>query len=106
MLSAALLALSMSLPSQAEPEALALKAGDVVVFTPGTYRKDEIRYKGADPQVRLTVEDPAEFRQMEDTTIRPVFLSKTKRKFRLPSGYQMTPVPVHTAGTVMELKPA
>ena len=112
MLYAALLALSLSLsvPSQAraqsEPETTGLKAGDVVVFTPGTYRKAEIRYSGADPQVRLTVEDPDEFRQLEDTAIRPVFLTKKQRRFRLPSGYLLTPVPVYTAATVLELQPA
>lgn len=81
------------------------KVGAAVVFVPGTYRKAEVRYTGADPLVRFTVEDPAEFRQMEDSALRPVTLTKKKPRLRLPSGYLTTAVPVFTAGKVIDLKP-
>ncbi len=109
MLASLMVVLTLSFaPPGGEGEAASapLKAGAAVVFVPGTYRKAEIHYAGADPLVRFTVEDPAEFRQMEDTALRPVALTKKKPRLRLPSGYLTTAVPVYTAGRVLDLKAA
>lgn len=106
MLTSAILALTLtlSLAGNDGPEPAPLKVGAAVVFVPGTYRKAEVRYQGADPQVRFTVEDPAAFREMEDSALLPVKLTRKKRRLRLPSGYLTTAVPVYSAGRVVDLK--
>ncbi len=100
-----LLALAPQPSTESKPDPTpSIKVGLSVVFTPGTYRKAEVHYQGDDPRVRFTVEDPAEFRQMEDSALRPVKLTKKRPKHRLPSGYPTTAVPIYSAGRVLELK--